>query len=81
MAGVPENVIKAMKEAKVSVTIPKPTFQIEHKPDGSMIAQISYDGALIQEAARDIVKLFSDRLDEAIIDELARANGYIKKGE
>ena len=41
MAVVPENVIKAMKEAKASVTIPKLTFQIEHKPDGSMIAQIS----------------------------------------
>lgn len=81
MAVVPENVIKAMKEAKVSVTIPKPTFQIEHKPDGSMVAQISYDEAPIQEAAQDIVKQFNDRLDEAIIDELARANGYIKKGE
>lgn len=81
MAVIPENVVKAMKEAKVSFTIPKPTFQIEHKPDGSMIAQISYDEALIQEAARDIIKQFNDRLDEAIIDELARANGYIKKGE
>ena len=81
MVVVPENVVKAMKEAKVSTTIPKPTFQIEHKPDGSMVVQIFYEEAQIQEVAQDIIKQFNDRLDEAIIDKLARANGYIKKGE
>ena len=40
MAVVPENVVKAIKEARVSYTMPKPTFQIKHKPDGSMVVQI-----------------------------------------
>ena len=81
MAVIPENIVEAMKEARVSYIIPKPTFQIEHKPDSSMVVQLFYDETQIQEAARDIIKQFNDRLDDAIIDKLARANGYIKKGE
>lgn len=81
MAIVPENVVEAVKKVKASITMPKPTFQIEHKSNGSTVVQIFYDEAQIQEVVRDIIKQFNNQLDDAIIDKLARANGYIKKGE
>lgn len=74
---IPDSMQKALKN--IAYIIPEPKIETESQPDGSIKLAASWDTKDFASAVSAIVQQMNETFDDAIIEEFAASNGYVKK--
>ena len=74
---VPDSMQKALKD--ITYVAPKPKIETEPQPDGSIKLVAGWDRKDFVYAVSAIVQQMNEAFDDAIIEEFAASNGYVKE--
>jgi Lar family restriction alleviation protein len=76
---IPDSMQKALKDNLITYVIPEPKIETESQPDGSTKLVVGWDTKDLAYAISAIVQQMNEAFDDAIIEEFAASNGYVKK--
>ena len=76
---IPDNMQKVLKDNLITYVIPEPKIETEPQSDGSIKLAVGWDTRDFTEAVSAVVRQMNEAFDDAIIEEFAASNGYVKK--
>lgn len=76
---IPDSMQKAFKNNSITYVTPKPKTETEPQPDGSIKLVTGWDMKDFAYAVSAIVRQMNEAFDDAIIEEFAASNDYVKE--
>ena len=76
---IPDNMQKVLKDNLITYVIPEPKIETEPQSDGSIKLAVGWDTKDFTDAVSAVVRQMNEVFDDAIIEEFAASNGYVKK--
>lgn len=76
---IPDSMQKAFKNNSITYVTPEPKIETEPQPDGSIKSVVGWDMKGFAYAVSAIVRQMNEAFDDAIVEEFAALNGYVKE--
>lgn len=76
---IPDSMQKAFKNNPITYVTPEPKIETEPQPDGSIKLVAGWDMKDFADAMSAIAQQMYESFDDAIVEEFAALNGYVKE--
>ena len=76
---IPDSMRETFKSNPITYVTPEPKIETEPQPDGSIKSVVGWDMKGFAYAVSAIVRQMNEAFDDAIVEEFAALNGYVKE--